>query len=66
MKNTKKILPSVVASILMAGSAQAAISGDTVKLGYLADMSGGYWISCIDSGNGRARKSRGGQDHKTS
>ena len=42
MKNTKKILPSVVASILMAGSAQAAISGDTVKLGYLADMSGTY------------------------
>ena len=42
MKNTKKLLPSVVASALMAGSAQAAISGDTVKLGYLADMSGTY------------------------
>lgn len=42
MKNTKKLLPSVVASALIAGTAQAAISGDTVKLGYLADMSGTY------------------------
>jgi branched-chain amino acid transport system substrate-binding protein len=38
----KKLLTSAVASAMMAGGAQAAISNDTVKIGYLADMSGTY------------------------
>ncbi|MDO3722804.1 ABC transporter substrate-binding protein [Marinobacter sp. chi1] len=42
MTMMKKLLTSAVASAMMAGGAQAAISGDTVKIGYLADMSGTY------------------------
>jgi branched-chain amino acid transport system substrate-binding protein len=38
----KKLLTSAVASAMMATGAQAAISNDTVKIGYLADMSGTY------------------------
>tara|TARA_R110000824_G_scaffold140385_2_gene306236 strand:+ start:7574 stop:8779 length:1206 start_codon:yes stop_codon:yes gene_type:complete len=38
----KKLLTSAIASAMMAGGAQAAISNDTVKIGYLADMSGTY------------------------
>jgi branched-chain amino acid transport system substrate-binding protein len=39
---TKTLLASAVATALMVGSAQAEISGNTVKIGYLADMSGTY------------------------
>ncbi|PSF10745.1 ABC transporter permease [Marinobacter fuscus] len=42
MTITKKLLTSAVASALMAGAAQAEISNNTVKIGYLADMSGTY------------------------
>ncbi|RMJ04423.1 Leucine-, isoleucine-, valine-, threonine-, and alanine-binding protein precursor [Marinobacter litoralis] len=42
MTMMKKLLTSAVASALMAGGAQAAISDNTVKIGYLADMSGTY------------------------
>ena len=42
MTMTKKLLTAAVASALMVGGAQAEISGDTVKIGYLADMSGTY------------------------
>ncbi|RBP34025.1 amino acid/amide ABC transporter substrate-binding protein (HAAT family) [Marinobacter pelagius] len=42
MTMMKKLLTSAVASALMVGGAQAEISGDTVKIGYLADMSGTY------------------------
>lgn len=42
MTMMKKFLTSAVASAVMAGSAQAAISNETVKIGYLADMSGTY------------------------
>lgn len=42
MTMTKKLLTSAVASALMVGGAQAAISDNTVKIGYLADMSGTY------------------------
>ena len=38
----KTLLASAVASALMASGAQAAISDNTVKIGYLADMSGTY------------------------
>ncbi|WP_166267605.1 ABC transporter substrate-binding protein [Marinobacter caseinilyticus] len=38
----KKLLTSAIASTLMVAGAQADISGDTVKIGYLADMSGTY------------------------
>lgn len=38
----KKLLTSAVASAMMVGGAQAEISNDTVKIGYLADMSGTY------------------------
>jgi branched-chain amino acid transport system substrate-binding protein len=38
----KKLLTTAIATILMAGAAQAEISDDTVKIGYLADMSGTY------------------------
>ncbi|MDO6823831.1 ABC transporter substrate-binding protein [Marinobacter sp. 1_MG-2023] len=38
----KKLLTSAVASALMVGGAQADITNDTVKIGYLADMSGTY------------------------
>ncbi|OZB19539.1 MAG: ABC transporter permease, partial [Marinobacter sp. 34-60-7] len=42
MTMTKTLLTSAVATALMVGSAQAEISGNTVKIGYLADMSGTY------------------------
>ncbi len=42
MTMMKKLLTSAVASAMMATGAQAAISNDTVKIGYLADMSGTY------------------------
>jgi len=42
MTMMKKLLTSAVASALMVGGAQAAISNDTVKIGYIADMSGTY------------------------
>ncbi|HET8849205.1 MAG TPA: ABC transporter substrate-binding protein [Marinobacter sp.] len=42
MTMTKTLLASAVATALMVGSAQAEISGNTVKIGYLADMSGTY------------------------
>lgn len=38
----KKLLTSAIASTLLVGGAQAAISDNTVKIGYLADMSGTY------------------------
>lgn len=38
----KKLLTTAIASALMVGSAQADISDNTVKIGYLADMSGTY------------------------
>src|SRR5690554_183744 len=42
MTMMKKLLTSAIASTLMASGAQAAISNDIVKIGYLADMSGTY------------------------
>jgi branched-chain amino acid transport system substrate-binding protein len=42
MTITKKLLTSAVASALLVGGAQAEISDNTVKIGYLADMSGTY------------------------
>lgn len=42
MTMTKKLLTSAIASAVMVGGAQAAISNDTVKIGYIADMSGTY------------------------
>ncbi|MEX2476738.1 ABC transporter substrate-binding protein [Marinobacter sp.] len=38
----KKLLTTAIASTMMVGGAQADISNDTVKIGYLADMSGTY------------------------
>ncbi len=38
----KKLLTTAIASAMMVGSAQAEISDKTVKIGYLADMSGTY------------------------
>jgi branched-chain amino acid transport system substrate-binding protein len=38
----RKLLTSAVASALMVGGAQADITNNTVKIGYLADMSGTY------------------------
>jgi len=38
----KKLLTTAIATTLMAGAAQAEISDDMVKIGYLADMSGTY------------------------
>ncbi len=38
----KKLLTSAIASTMLVGGAQAAISDNTVKIGYLADMSGTY------------------------
>ncbi|MFL1455960.1 ABC transporter substrate-binding protein [Marinobacter sp. GN3S48] len=38
----KKLLTTAIASAMMVGSAQAEISDETVKIGYLADMSGTY------------------------
>lgn len=42
MTMMKKLLTSAVASAVMVSGAQAAISNETVKIGYLADMSGTY------------------------
>lgn len=42
MTMMKKLLTSAVASAMMVGSAQAEISDNVVKIGYLADMSGTY------------------------
>ncbi len=42
MTMMKKLLTSAVASALMVGGAQAEISNNTVKIGYIADMSGTY------------------------
>ena len=42
MTMMKKLLTSAVASALMVGGAQAEISDNVVKIGYLADMSGTY------------------------
>ena len=42
MTMMKKLLTSAVASAMMVGGAQAEISNNTVKIGYLADMSGTY------------------------
>ncbi|MCL1479430.1 ABC transporter substrate-binding protein [Marinobacter sp. M3C] len=42
MTMIKKLLTTAIATTLMAGAAQAEISNDMVKIGYLADMSGGY------------------------
>ncbi|QEW06433.1 ABC transporter substrate-binding protein [Nitrincola iocasae] len=42
MKLIKKILTTAVTSAMLAGSAQAAISDNEVRIGYLADMSGTY------------------------
>jgi branched-chain amino acid transport system substrate-binding protein len=38
----KKLLTTAIATTLMAGAAQAQMSDDMVKIGYLADMSGTY------------------------
>jgi branched-chain amino acid transport system substrate-binding protein len=42
MTMIRKLLTSAVASALMVGGAQADITNNTVKIGYLADMSGTY------------------------
>ncbi|MBS3805019.1 MAG: ABC transporter substrate-binding protein [Oleiphilaceae bacterium] len=42
MRIMKKLLTSAIASTMLASGAQAAISDNTVKIGYLADMSGTY------------------------
>lgn len=42
MTMIKKLLTSAVASAMMVGGVQADISNNTVKIGYLADMSGTY------------------------
>ncbi|WP_336366390.1 ABC transporter substrate-binding protein [Marinobacter sp. C2H3] len=42
MTMMKTLLTSAVASVLMVGGAQAEITDNTVKIGYLADMSGTY------------------------
>lgn len=42
MKTMKKLLTAAVASTMIAGAAQAAISDNEVRIGYLADMSGTY------------------------
>ena len=42
MTMIKKLLTTAIATTLMAGAAQAEITNDMVKIGYLADMSGGY------------------------
>lgn len=38
----KKLLTSAIAATLLVGGVQAEISDKTVKIGYLADMSGTY------------------------
>lgn len=42
MTMTKKLLTSAIASTLLVGAAQAEISDNKVRIGYLADMSGTY------------------------
>ena len=42
MKTIKKLLTAAVASTMIASAAQAAISDNEVRIGYLADMSGTY------------------------
>ncbi|MDX1552084.1 MAG: ABC transporter substrate-binding protein [Marinobacter sp.] len=42
MTITKKLLTSAIASAMLVGAAQAEISDNTIKIGYLADMSGTY------------------------
>lgn len=42
MNLMKKMLTAAVASAMIAGTAQAAISDNEVRIGYLADMSGTY------------------------
>ena len=42
MKTMKKLLTAAVASTMIATAAQAAISDNEVRIGYLADMSGTY------------------------
>jgi len=42
MTMMKKLLTTAIATTLMAGAAQAQMSDDMVKIGYLADMSGTY------------------------
>ena len=42
MTMIKQLLTTAIATTLMAGAAQAEISNDMVKIGYLADMSGTY------------------------
>ena len=42
MKIMQKLLTTAIASAVMASSAQAAISDNEVRIGYLADMSGTY------------------------
>lgn len=42
MKNLKKTAAAVLVSSMIAGAAQAEISNDEIRIGYLADMSGTY------------------------
>ena len=42
MTMIKKLLTTAIATTLLAGAAQAEITNNTVKIGYLADMSGTY------------------------
>lgn len=42
MKLIKKVLTAAVATAMTAGAAQAAITNNEVRIGYLADMSGSY------------------------
>lgn len=42
MKLMKKVLTAAVVSAITVGAAQAEISDNEVRIGYLADMSGGY------------------------
>ncbi len=42
MKLIKKVLTAAVATAMSVGAAQAAITDNEVRIGYLADMSGGY------------------------
>lgn len=42
MKTIKKLLTAAIASTMIASAAQAAISDNEIRIGYLADMSGTY------------------------
>lgn len=42
MKGLKKAISLIVAAGLLSSTAQAAISDDEIRIGYLADMSGTY------------------------